>query len=115
MLDRMVSSYFGVVAHAKNGLEAVDAVSRKMKEMSEYAMILMDNSMPVMSGPDATKAIRAAGYKGLIFGVTGNVVAEDVAAFMESGVDRVFAKPFSERLFLEALKEYQERTERGVK
>jgi CheY-like chemotaxis protein len=48
-----------------------------------------------MDGPTATRAIRALGYTGRIFGVTGNGVAADVERFLASGIDRVILKPFS--------------------
>jgi signal transduction histidine kinase/CheY-like chemotaxis protein len=60
---------------------------------SEYSAILMDSSMPVMDGPTATKLIREAGYKGLIVGVTGNVLPEDKAYFLSQGADAVMTKP----------------------
>ena len=48
-----------------------------------------------MDGPTATRAIRAMGYTGRIFGVTGNGMAADMKLFTDSGVDRVMVKPFS--------------------
>ncbi len=48
-----------------------------------------------MDGPTTTRAIRALGYTGRIFGVTGNGMAADVQLFTASGVDRVMIKPFS--------------------
>jgi hypothetical protein len=50
---------------------------------------------PIMDGPTATRAIRALGYTGRIFGVTGAGMASDLRTFTESGVDRVILKPFS--------------------
>mmetsp|Transcript_34766 Transcript_34766/g.84012 ORF Transcript_34766/g.84012 Transcript_34766/m.84012 type:complete len:82 (+) Transcript_34766:2616-2861(+) len=46
-----------------------------------------------MNGPEATRIIRSFGYTGPIFGVTGNVLAEDIAIFKDHGADDVIAKP----------------------
>jgi CheY-like chemotaxis protein len=56
-----------------------------------------------MDGPTATRAIRALGYTGRIFGVTGNGVAADVRLFKASGADRVVLKPFTLADFQDAL------------
>jgi CheY-like chemotaxis protein len=60
-----------------------------------YEIILIDNNMPNMCGPEATKIARAHGYKGIILGVTGNVNKEQIDEFIEHGVDAVFPKPLS--------------------
>ena len=54
----------------------------------------MDFVMPNMDGPTATKAIRHLGYRGPIFGVTGNALDSDVNYFVRSGANGVLAKPF---------------------
>ena len=40
-------------------------------------------------GPGATRQIRANGYGGRIFGVTGNAMPSDVAFFVAAGADEV--------------------------
>ena len=62
---------------AGDGLEAIDMVKKRLdlfnrREGKLFDAILMDFVMPNMDGPTATKEIRALGYTGLIFGVTGN-------------------------------------------
>ena len=53
----------------------------------------MDFEMPVMNGPTATRQLRDLGCKAYIIGVTGNVLAEDVAIFKGAGADHVLPKP----------------------
>jgi hypothetical protein len=45
--------------------------------------------MPLKDGPTATKELRAMGYVGAIFGVTGNGMSSDVEYFLRYGVDKV--------------------------
>jgi len=47
----------------------------------------------VMSGPTATRVLRKKGYKTLVFGLTGNVLSEDVEFFKSMGADEVIGKP----------------------
>ena len=62
-------------------------------ELNTYDLILMDFIMPVMDGPTATTLLRQSGYKGLIVGVTGNMMPSDVSIFEDAGASAVFAKP----------------------
>ena len=82
---------------AEDGSIAVNKV--KEKGLIGYDAILMDFVMPVMDGPDATKAIRELGYTGPIIGCTGNTLDMDLQRFKECGCDRVIGKPFQSDLF----------------
>lgn len=55
----------------------------------------MDNSMPFMDGTTATQLIRQLGYKGKMFGITGNAFQSDIEDFLAHGVDEVLIKPVS--------------------
>lgn len=44
------------------------------------------------SGIDATRYIREAGFKKLIFGLTGDALDEDVSCFLKAGADCVLGK-----------------------
>lgn len=41
----------------------------------------------------ATQLLREGGFENLIVGVTGNVLEDDVAEYLNSGADMVLAKP----------------------
>ena len=58
-----------------------------------YQLVLMDNLMPVMDGVTAAKHMRNQGYPFIIAGVTGNVMDDDVAEYLNAGADIVFSKP----------------------
>jgi len=53
---------------ASDGKEALDMVT---SEGSQYHAVVIDNQMPVMPGHEATRRMRAAGYQGLVIGLTG--------------------------------------------
>ena len=74
----------------ENGELALQVV---VADMHLYRLVLMDNLMPVMNGVQAARAMRLAGYPYIIVGVTGNVMEDDVAEYLDAGADMVFAKP----------------------
>jgi len=91
MLHRLIVSSFRHIAHASDGLEAVQYV---LNSNQKPDIILMDFVMPIMDGPTATKELRAFGYKGIIIGVTGNALPRDVELFLNAGATCVLTKPF---------------------
>ena len=107
MLSRALTVRFDSIVQATNGLEAVREVKRKMDGNQMFFAILMDNQMPEMTGVAATKVIRAMGYGGLLFGLTGNVLAADIAEFIDAGADGVFSKPFDIDAFYTAVNQAQ--------
>ena len=81
------------VTLAKNGLEAVDAAAG-----ADFDLILMDVQMPIMSGLEATAAIRAResanpGRHVLIMAMTAHAMASDREACMHAGMDGCVTKP----------------------
>lgn len=57
-----------------------------------------------MDGPTATAKIRGEGYRGFVFGVTGNATEQQIKEFCESGADKVFIKPIDVNNFKVELK-----------
>ncbi|KAJ1630407.1 histidine kinase-like ATPase [Pavlovales sp. CCMP2436] len=54
---------------AVNGAEAVRFI---LTEKRKFALVVMDNQMPVLVGAKATRALREGGYGGVIVGMTGD-------------------------------------------
>ncbi|MFN3259296.1 MAG: response regulator [Pikeienuella sp.] len=87
------------VIEAHDGAEAVEAATLHRPDI-----VLMDVSMPVMNGYDATRLIRKREREDgveptLIVGVTAHAMAGDRARCIESGMDAYLPKPLDvERL-----------------
>jgi CheY-like chemotaxis protein len=94
---KLVARLGHTTVEACDGQKAVDLVASGM----HFDVILMDNQMPVMTGVEATKIIRSVlGYKGMILGVTGNALEEDLTEFLAAGVSEVVLKPLTKEIFV---------------
>ena len=86
---------------ARNGQEAVDMVDK-----DQYDIVLMDIKMPVMTGLEATKLIKAK-YPDLpVVALTANAFDSDRQAAMEAGCDDFLAKPVSSEACLATIKRF---------
>ena len=91
MLRKLLEQKGHICEEAGDGIIAL----RMLNENGQvpYDAIFMDYVMPNMNGPDATRAIRELGYKGLIVGVTGNSHDDDQEYFMNAGLTYIIIKP----------------------
>lgn len=86
---------------AKNGLEAVDMVDK-----GQYDIVLMDIKMPIMTGLEATKAIKERHPDLPVVALTANAFDSDRQAAMEAGCDDFLAKPISSEVCLATIKRF---------
>jgi len=98
MLNRKLTKQDWEVFLCSNGKEGVE----KAWEV-EPDLILMDMHMPVMDGHEATRTLRAQGYKGKIAALTASVMHKDTNEAMQDGCDYFLQKPLSKD-FIEDLK-----------
>ncbi|KAJ3565704.1 hypothetical protein NP233_g7464 [Leucocoprinus birnbaumii] len=75
----------------------------------KYAVVFLDNQMPVMSGLKVVAKLRELGRKDFVVGVTGNALLSDQQEYLEAGVDKVLTKPVLERSLRDALQAADER------
>jgi len=75
---------------AEDGVQALDMA---LSGSSDFDIIFMDNTMPKMSGKDATLELRRAGFSSIVIGVTGNSMEDELDEFLKAGADMVFTKP----------------------
>jgi PAS domain S-box-containing protein len=94
LLAKMVRRAGHMASVAKNGLEAV-----AMASMDQYDVILMDVSMPIMNGCEATAHIRSGCISSTarIIGVTAYSDQERINKLCKIGMNMVLTKPISQK------------------
>ena len=95
MMSRLLLHHNLKADEATNGAEAIAKVKLAMSVGQSYDVILMDSSMRIMGGPEATRAIRKLGFSGKIFGVTGHSDEGSIDDFLAKGADKVILKPMT--------------------
>lgn len=99
--DRNVSQTPAEDEHEHPFLDGEDHSSiveqeREKEEESKFAIVFLDNQMPVMSGVEMVRKLRKLGRKDLVVGVTGNALLPDQEEYLEAGADHVLTKPVRE-------------------
>jgi CheY-like chemotaxis protein len=78
---------------ADAGADWRERAEQLARDIVSYDLIIMDNQMPVMTGEQATRALRALGYHGTIVGMTGDPTGSaDRAEFEAAGLNACFDK-----------------------
>ncbi|KAI1791886.1 hypothetical protein LXA43DRAFT_888392 [Ganoderma leucocontextum] len=79
-------------------LDGVGSTSNLLGEGEcRYAVVFLDNQMPVLSGLEAVGKLRALNRRDFVVGVTGNALLSDQQEYLEAGVDHVLTKPVLEK------------------
>lgn len=89
---------------ANNGQEAV-----KQAKENAYDVIILDIMMPVKSGLEALKEIRATGNRTYIMMLTAMGEEDDKVTGLDAGADDYLTKPFSLKELLARLRSRQRR------
>jgi PAS domain S-box-containing protein len=96
-LQRLTSLYMqklgASVVVASNGREALELTSSATKSAQPFDVILMDMQMPVLDGYEATRQLRASGYRGTIIALTAYAMANDRQECLDLGCDEHLSKP----------------------
>lgn len=101
MQHKIISNLGHKVTVVENGAAAVDMVSRQ-----HFDLVLMDMQMPVMSGLDATAAIRSQGIDIPILALTANAFDSDRQACKEAGMNDFLAKPIDREALQDKLRSF---------
>ena len=86
MMSRLLTRLGCKVSTAENGEIALEMVLGGYG--GRFAIVFLDNQMPVMSGLSMVTKLRKAGRNDFVVGVTGNALLSDQEEYLEAGVDR---------------------------
>jgi FOG: CheY-like receiver len=86
---------------AKDGRQGVDMVDKHQPDL-----VLMDISLPVMDGYEATRLIRKTYPTLPIIGLSANAMQTDVDKAKSAGCNDYLTKPIDDGLLLKKLEEY---------
>lgn len=86
---------------AKDGAQGVN-----MAQQNHPDLILMDISLPVMDGYEATRRIRTTMTSTPIIGLSAHAMSGDAEKAKEAGCNDYLTKPINEDLLMEKLNEY---------
>jgi PAS domain S-box-containing protein len=91
----MLQRWGVVVEQASDGLQALRAVQRAASVGQPFDAVLMDVQMPVMSGHEATRALRAteAGARLPVIALTAAALVTERDEAREAGMDDFLTKP----------------------
>ena len=106
ILDHMLDESHYELYFAEDGREAYDAFRH-----GNFALVLMDVSMPEMDGVEATKAIRAHEARSArtptpIVALTAHAMSNDRDRFLAAGMDDYLTKPIARRVLTETIERW---------
>jgi CheY-like chemotaxis protein len=85
----------GEITTACNGAEAVEIVQLVQKAGLRFDLILIDVQMPVMSGIEATRRMRATGFDGPIIVISAAEESDIRDMCLAAGCDEFIRKPIT--------------------
>ena len=93
------------ILDADDGTTALDVMRSESEAGRVIDFVLMDYVMIRMNGPEAVQKMRAElGYRGVVIGITGNALPEDLDNFREHGANIVLTKPLTNAKLMDAMR-----------
>jgi signal transduction histidine kinase/ActR/RegA family two-component response regulator len=106
LLVHLLQRWGAEVEVAENGQVAVERVTKAMERGESLDLVLMDMQMPVLDGYEATRQIRAAGFRGPVVALTAHAMAGARQTCLAAGCDDFLTKPIDRARFRTAVSGY---------
>lgn len=100
LLTQLLEDSYNLLV-ARDGMQAIDIALHDKPDL-----ILMDISLPILDGYEATRRIRAALVATPIIGLSAHAMSGDKEQAKVVGCNDYLTKPVNEDLLLEKLREY---------
>jgi CheY-like chemotaxis protein len=98
LFERILTSAGSHVDVAENGIVAIARA-----QVTSYDVIIMDIRMPMMDGYEATRRIRAQGYRGPILALTAHANPGEEERCRDAGCSGFYLKPINRAGLLQAV------------
>jgi signal transduction histidine kinase/CheY-like chemotaxis protein len=106
IMSVMIKKFGADYLEARNGQEAFLLVKNSLtrsrentprgtgaESLTRIDMVIMDNNMDVMGGPQSCRLMREVGFTGPVFGLTGDVSEHADKEYLAAGANHIFRKP----------------------
>lgn len=93
-----------VVDVVADGSEAVTRAMDAWNRSRAYDVIILDVQMPELDGASAVRALRVAGYDGLVIALSADAMEEARRTGIEAGFDEYLTKPIAGSVLIETLR-----------
>jgi signal transduction histidine kinase/ActR/RegA family two-component response regulator len=103
LLVQLLQRWGVEVEVAENGTVAVERVTKALERGETIDLVLMDMQMPEIDGYEATRRIRAAGYRGPVVALTAHAMAGAREHCLAAGCDDFLTKPIDRARFRAAV------------
>jgi signal transduction histidine kinase len=104
MMSLLINKFGAKCIDACNGERAFHVVLESLSGTGDQVdIVIMDHNMDVMSGPDACKLMRGAGFTNPIFGLTGDADERSDQIYLAAGANQIFRKPLKLKEIIDAL------------